>query len=1260
MSDWLYQVRWIQKDAIQSADPLPGRWIILADKTGVGDALAQRIRARGGVAVLVRASTSYAINSGDDISVDPMNSVDFDRLWAEHGTRCERVVQLWSLDAPNLDDATLQSLHHAHALGCGAVLHLIQAISASDAHAGRRADGHPRRLLWCVTRGVQCVETANGGVAAAQAPLWGFGRSAALEYGRLWGGLVDLDACADETDPDPLLRELDSPDSEDQIGLRSGRRWVARFSRNSGAIGNGPAFQCRPDATYLVTGGLGGLGLHVAKWLGGRGAKHVVLFGRTPLPPRSEWNAVSDATVRTRIDTVRALEADGIDVQCTPVDVTDEAQVAAVLAAHAQSGLPPIRGIVHAAGVIDDHAVIGRLNMGSFAAVMRPKVDGTFLLHRHFDTNGNGAPNRLDFFVFFSSVAAVLGAAGQASYAAGNAFMDALAHHRRAHGQPALCINWGPWAESGMAARTQLADRMSAQGIEGLKPTEGIAVLDCLMSSGASHVGVLQADWERVIRSIPAFAESPLFSELVNGHATASPPAAPKAPARPSTNDVEATEAYLRRQVAQVLYKDEDSIAIDRNFGELGVDSIMMMEIVNSIERDLGVRLFQKELFDRPTIADFAPYLVAEIAKLDHRADARPAHTSMRSTSARLRPRLRRIGPAVRNRPAIFLLSAPRSGSTLLRVMLAGHPQLFSPPELHLLQYNTMREWHDGLGTSFLGEGLARAWMELRRCSPEEAKALVDDYVRNDVPVEKVYADLQEQVAPRLLVDKSPSYGDALDILEHGERIFKGAKYIHLVRHPYSTIESFMRNRFDRLMMDGDADPMSAAEDVWSTHNANIADFLAPVNSKRKFVVKYEDIVAQPEDAMKTLCAFLEIPFDPAVLTPYVGERMTDGVHKTSAPIGDPNFKKHDSIDSSLGDVWKRTSLPRKLGGFARRVAAELEYPLPVEIPGSGNADVGLSASVPHLVAIQPKGDRPPFFCCGPAGGMTFMYFHLANYMGENQPIYGLQDPALNPLIDPFPTMETLCAEQVKAIRSVQPNGPYYLGGWSFGGAVAFEMAQQLMAAGEVVAFLGIIDTEARIEKHRARTWQEWVKYGWGQVKMSVKVMSHWPPYARDFVYIILPSKLKRKKKGHDEPTLWEYFSFAFADVIRHTLVKRADMAQIATRNNRVLLIKQPKTRRTLRVLKANINALLVYKLKPYRGRITVLRAEDQSIMHKLHEDWTLGWGEVAEGGIDIVEVPGNHAVLMNPPYVERVAQVLREGMDKAIEAHGGNMQEEV
>ncbi|HRI87649.1 MAG TPA: SDR family NAD(P)-dependent oxidoreductase, partial [Candidatus Hydrogenedentes bacterium] len=991
IDDCLYRMQWVEQQNENRDATRPNAWLLLADKQGIAEGIAKRVRDRGGRAVLVRYSDTFDHVAFDEICIDPHNGNDFTRMWSEFGSGCERVVSLWSLDAPSLGDATLAALHRAHTLGCGAAMHLIQAVTNGEANAQRASQSSHRRLLWFVTRGAQYVEASNGSVNAAQAPLWGFARSAALEHSYIWGGLVDLEPRASATEAEQLFSALDTPDAEEQIAIRGAVRYAARLTRGKSKSAGAPGRQvaCSADATYLVTGGLGGLGLQVARWLGERGAKNVVLLSRTPLPPESDWSSVSDVELRGRIDAVRALEDSGVTVQCKQVDITSESEMSKFLEAHEKSGRPKIRGVVHAAGVLDD-CTVSQLSMDSLTAVMRPKVDGAWLLHRHFGGDGNGAGEALDFFVMFSSVASVMGSPGQANYAAGNAFMDALAHHRSTNGQPALSINWGPWAEVGMAARPEIERRLAMQGIGGLKPAVGIAALDSLIVSNEHQVGVLQADWDRLIARSPGLANSPLFSELLNGHPKSDVAAPAKSAGRGAANDAEAIEALLRRQVAQILNRNENDIAIDRNFGELGLDSIMLMELVNSVERDIGVRLFPKELFDRPTIAELAPYLVGEIAKNEARAEGKAQPKSQGVRVALPTIRLNKIGPAVRNKPIAFLLSAPRSGSTLSRVMLAGHKDLFVPPELHLLQCNSMGEWREGLGATYLSEGLQRALMELHGIDADASKAMVDAWVREDWPVEKAYAALQEAAGSRLLIDKSPSYGTDVEVLEHAERLFDGPKYIHLVRHPYSVVESFMRNRFEKILGDTDAEPMALAEEVWTTMNANIADFLANIDSRRKCVVHYEDIVAKPEETMKRLCAFLEVPYDPSVTKPYEGERITDGVHSKSMGIGDPNFLKHKDIDPSLGEVWKRIRLPRKLGGFARRVAAELNYALPVESPGSVNADLGISATVPHVVAIQPKGTRPPFFCCAPAGGMTYMYFHLPKYLGEDQPIYGL------------------------------------------------------------------------------------------------------------------------------------------------------------------------------------------------------------------------------------------------------------------------------
>ncbi|HBY80860.1 MAG TPA: beta-ketoacyl synthase, partial [Cyanobacteria bacterium UBA11148] len=276
-------------------------------------------------------------------------------------------------------------------------------------------------------------------------------------------------------------------------------------------------------------------------------------------------------------------------------------------------------------------------------------------------------------------------------------------------------------------------------------------------------------------------------------------------------------------------------------------------------------------------------------------------------------------------------LSTPRAGSTLLRVMLAGHPALFSPPELHLLPFEGMAEWSEELGLSYLGEGLQRAFMELLDIDGNASKKLIEDLTQQDISIQNVYARLQELAGKRLLVDKSPSYAASMQTLERSEELFAGAKYIHLVRHPYAVIESFVRNRIDKILGIEEFDPHFVAEQIWVRINRNILEFGQQIDSSRYHLLRYEELVSDPATVMNGLCEFLEIPFDEAVLQPYEGKRMTDGVHPESLPINDPNFLKHNKIESSLGNVWKQIKLPQLLGEAAKQIAVELQYELPLE-----------------------------------------------------------------------------------------------------------------------------------------------------------------------------------------------------------------------------------------------------------------------------------------------------------------------------------------
>nr|4GBM_A Chain A, CurM Sulfotransferase [Moorena producens] len=277
----------------------------------------------------------------------------------------------------------------------------------------------------------------------------------------------------------------------------------------------------------------------------------------------------------------------------------------------------------------------------------------------------------------------------------------------------------------------------------------------------------------------------------------------------------------------------------------------------------------------------------------------------------------------------IFILSSPRSGSTLLRVMLAGHSSLFSPPELHLLPFNTMKERQEQLNLSYLGEGLQKTFMEVKNLDATASQALIKDLESQNLSIQQVYGMLQENIAPRLLVDKSPTYAMEPTILERGEALFANSKYIYLVRHPYSVIESFVRMRMQKLVGLGEENPYRVAEQVWAKSNQNILNFLSQLEPERQHQIRYEDLVKKPQQVLSQLCDFLNVPFEPELLQPYQGDRMTGGVHAASLSISDPNFLKHNTIDESLADKWKTIQLPYPLKSETQRIASQLSYELP-------------------------------------------------------------------------------------------------------------------------------------------------------------------------------------------------------------------------------------------------------------------------------------------------------------------------------------------
>jgi hypothetical protein len=268
--------------------------------------------------------------------------------------------------------------------------------------------------------------------------------------------------------------------------------------------------------------------------------------------------------------------------------------------------------------------------------------------------------------------------------------------------------------------------------------------------------------------------------------------------------------------------------------------------------------------------------------------------------------------------------------------MLAGHSALFCPPELNLLPFETMVDRRARLGACRMEryrelglhpeQGLQRALMELQGLDAAASERMIQRWIDSNQSIASVYSMLSEFATPRWLVDKSAFYAAAISTLRNAEKLFNAPLYIYLFRHPYAVIESLVRNRF---RPGPNRDLLGAGEALWTDTNANILGFLAAVGQERQIRIGYEELVCEPARVVTRLCSFLGIGFEEAILHPYEGKRMTDGIRPGLPALGDIGFDRHLSIDSRLGSRWTRIRIPVPLTR-ALPIAEALGYELPL------------------------------------------------------------------------------------------------------------------------------------------------------------------------------------------------------------------------------------------------------------------------------------------------------------------------------------------
>ena len=540
--DVLYSITWAASEP-PSALEQPGQWIVTRDTRGFAPLI---------VAELVRCGATARL-------VDPEN--------IEVGAN---LIDTGALDRPDTATDAIELL--------GRAIRILQS------------NLHQHRVCFVTTR-AQHVPGDDAAIVTAHAPLWGIARVAHLEHPRTECAVVDIDEPTRGA-ARCLVRSLLATNTDRHYVVRSNEALAPRIERLPPV--SAPVLRCRPDATYLITGGTGALGLHTARALAQRGARHLTLVARTP--------ASNIAQV-----VIDELTANGVEVTVAQADVADEPAIARVV--RTQSNL---RGVVHTAGVLDD-GVIDDLTPLRLANVCRPKVFGA----RNLDTLTRDC--ELDFFVMYSAAGALYGSAGQASYVAANTYLDALAHERRARGLCATSIAWGPWSGGGMATRTG----RDTAGLTAMSPDASLAAFDRAVASQRPHVAVMSVDWSRVAPSSRMFenlstrrgevrSAGDLLSSLRRAAAT---------PQRA----LQLLRSGVRAHVASVLGLESPSALAGKDrFFDLGMDSLMVVELRNRLSADLDTSLAATLVLEYPNLDALTDHLAQRTLTTFSGAAARP------------------------------------------------------------------------------------------------------------------------------------------------------------------------------------------------------------------------------------------------------------------------------------------------------------------------------------------------------------------------------------------------------------------------------------------------------------------------------------------------------------------------------------------------------------------------------------------------------------------------------------------------------------
>ena len=593
-------------------------WLVFAQTRTVGEEISKALSDQKQSCIVVIPGYRHSdIDTGvkNFVYLDPSDTKGLSDLIKQTSAKSNAlkgIVYLWALDEENLGHA-----EHAQQLSALTPLGLVQSLIKENISI----EAH----VWLFTRGAYALVDDKHALRVGQTPLWGIGLTTMLEHPELSCVCVDLDPqqSSERETAKQVLRSVTAATHESRSAWRSDQRYVTRLSKTTAtSVGTSPT-AIQKAQTYLLTGATGGLGLSTAQWLIDQGADHLLLLSRHPAKPDAQ----------SRID---EWKKNGINIVQHFVDTADLNALSQVIHA-AQQQLPELKGIVHCAGVLDDH-LIEDLSIESFEKVFSGKAQGAWNLH----TLTQAFP--LDFFVLFSSAASILGNRGQANYAAANAYLDGVAHRRHQLGLKSTSINWGPWAQVGMAqSDVAITQHLKRQGFAPITPELGLEALGVCIATTNPQLAVVECDWDQYLVSNEASTR--LLSQLVRAeNASSSRQTGSKSTAELMDEVKQATfdqqqklvEQYVHRKIRQLFgLAPTVTLAPNQAFTDLGLDSLMAVQLADLIGKGLGQRLPVSLAFNYPNAAELVQYVWELVDKqLPNRVSEMGQDPSANATSA--------------------------------------------------------------------------------------------------------------------------------------------------------------------------------------------------------------------------------------------------------------------------------------------------------------------------------------------------------------------------------------------------------------------------------------------------------------------------------------------------------------------------------------------------------------------------------------------------------------------------------------------------